>query len=95
MQIFKERSIPENGLAGQQVYFGFIAATEGLLTCIRSVRSHFRNGKSYSSNSSIENVTLIWESQKIRQRPVGLPARLNITVARPNTFFCVGEIGSE
>ena len=29
-QIFKERSIPENGLAGQQVYFGFTAATGGL-----------------------------------------------------------------
>ena len=29
-QIFKEKSIPENGLAGQQVYFGFTAATGGL-----------------------------------------------------------------
>ena len=29
-QIFKVRSIPDNGLAGQQVYFGFTAATGGL-----------------------------------------------------------------
>ncbi len=36
-QLFKDKSIPENGLAGQQVYFGFTAAT-GLYSNLHKVR---------------------------------------------------------
>ncbi len=36
-QLFKETSIPKNGLAGQQVYFGFTAAT-GLYSNLHKVR---------------------------------------------------------
>ena len=36
-QLFKDASIPENGLADQQVYFGFTAAT-GLYSNLHKVR---------------------------------------------------------